>query len=320
MTTATDIVTDYCDRFRNWGRWGEDDQRGTLNYITPEKVLEATRIPNSGRVVSLALPYDSSGPQTGAIGRVNPIHQMLITGTDYLAGVGRPGRKTPLPYGMGFSDDAVYMPLQCGTQWDSLAHVFANGKMYNGFSAGEVSSFGAARNGIENFAESLAGRGVLLDVARHKGVEALERGYAITPDDLDGAASAEGVDVREGDIVLVRTGELGRCRRDGWDGFAGGDAPGLSLHTAPWLYERRIAAIATDTWGFEVRPNEIPDSYQPLHLVAIVNMGLVVGEIFALDAIGDACAADGRYEFLFVGPPLPITGGVGSPLNALAIK
>jgi len=121
--------------------------------------------------------------------------------------------------------------------------------------------------------------------------------------------------------VLVRTGDVGRrVRERNWGTFSAGDAPGLSFHTAPWLFEKSLAGIATDTWGAEVRPNELPGSFQPLHLVMVVNMGLLVGEIFDLEALGADCAADGVYEFMFVAPPLPITRAVGSPINPQAIK
>ena len=315
-----DILDEYCETYRNWGRWGDDDQRGTANYITPDKVALAATLVRSGQVVSLALPYDARGPQTGGLGRFNPVHLMLRTGSDHALGVQRTGGQ-PRPRGFGGADDIVIMPLQSGTQWDALSHIHRHGKMYNGYDSGLVSAGGAERNGIENHRASLVGRGVLLDIPRYKGEPYLERGYPITIDDLDGCAAQEGVSVGEGDIVLVRTGELGRCLREGdWDGYAGGDAAGLSFYTAPWLPERRIAAVATDTWGFEVRPHELPESFQPLHLVAIVNMGMLVGEIFALDELSEACAADGVYEFLFVGPPLPFTGAVGSPLNPVAIR
>jgi len=161
-------------------------------------------------------------------------------------------------------------------------------------------------------------RGVFLDVARHKGVEALEPGYAISPDDLDATAAAEGVEVRTGDCVIVRTGLLGQ-RRGKWGDYCGGPAPGLSLHAAPWLAEHEVAAVATDTWGVEVRPNEI-ELFQPLHIVALVHMGIPFGEIWDLEPISADCAADGVYEFLLSAAPLPISGAVGSPLNALAIK
>lgn len=309
-----DTLDEYCEKFRNWGKWGPNDEAGTLNYITPQKIQQAAGLVRTGKVLSLAMPFDANGPQTGRLSRVNPIHTMLATGTDVLAGA------QSFPRGFGYADDMVSMPLQCGTQWDGLSHIFRDGKMWNGYSAAEVTSSGAGRNGIEKLRDKFVSRGVLLDIAALKGVASLEPGYAITIDDLNGAAKRENITVEEGDIVLVRTGFMGQRLGSGWDDYAGGDSPGLSFDTAPWLYETRIAALATDTWGVEVRPNQLPDSFQPMHLVMVVNMGLLVGEIFALDELAADCAADGVYEFMFVAPPLPITGGVGSPLNPVAIK
>ncbi|MPZ24318.1 MAG: cyclase family protein [Dehalococcoidia bacterium] len=313
------IIDEYAQKYRNWGRWGSDDQRGTANYVTAEMILGALQLPKKGRVISLAMPFDASGPQTGRFGRINPVRQMLATGTDHAEGRQLFEGK-PFPHGFGYADDTLFMPIQCGTQWDGLSHIFHDGKMWNGYEASDVTAAGASRNGIEKLKESLTGRGVLLDVARYKGVDCLDRGYGITIEDLDGTARKQGVEVREGDILLVRTGELGRCQVEGWDGFAGGDAPGVSFYTAPWIHERKIAALATDTWGVEVRPNELPNSFQPLHIVALVNGGLLLGEMFALDELAEACAEDGTYEFLLVAPPLPLTGAVGSPLNPVAIK
>ena len=129
-------------------------------------------------------------------------------------------------------------------------------------------------------------------------------GYAISEADLIGCAQAEGVDVGRGDIVLVRTGQLGYCKKHGWGTFSAGDAPGLSFYTADWLFLTEVAGIATDTWGMEVRPNEFPNAFQPLHQVVIPNMGLLIGEIFDLEAIGNDCAEDKVYEFMLVAPPL----------------
>jgi kynurenine formamidase len=318
VSDVGDVLDEYCERFRNWGRWGADDQIGTLNFITPEKVAAAARLVRRGKVISLALPYDARGPQSGRGGRVNPLRVMLATGSDHASGR-QVFRGVPLPRGFGYADDAVYMPLQCGTQWDSLSHIFHHGKMYNGYDAGLVSAFGAEKNGVEQFRDRIVSRGVLLDVVRARGVESLAPGYAISVDDLEATAYTAGVRVERGDIVLVRTGHMTHCLANGWGTYAGGDAPGLSFYTAPWLYQKEIAAIATDTWGAEVRPNELPDSFQPLHLVALVNMGMPLGEIWALDELAADCAANGVYEFLLVAPPLPFTGSVGSPLNPVAI-
>lgn len=311
----TDIVREAGAKFRNWGKWGPDDEVGTLNYVTPETIRTSARMVRRGVTFSLAIRLDSTGPQINQPRRFNPIHRMILTGPDFTTGAfKRPG-------GVGFADDMIIMPLQCATQWDALSHCFLDGRLYNGHDANLVSSEGAKKNGIEKMARHIVTRGVLLDMPRVRGVEWLEPGYAITTADLEEAAGAQRVTVGSGDALLVRTGQMTMCRRrGGWGDYAGGDAPGLSFHTAGWIHERQIAAVATDTWGMEVRPNEIPDSYQPLHQVLIPNMGLLVGEIFDLDALAADCAKDGVYEFQFVAPPLPITGAVGSPINPLAIK
>jgi kynurenine formamidase len=315
------LLEEYCTRFRNWGRWGPEDEIGTLNFITPEVIRRAATLVRQGKVISCALNFDMRGPQTGAFGRVNPLHSMVATGTDHVAGRQRLAGFDTMPFGWGFADDQVTMFLQCGTQWDGLGHIFHHGKMYGGRDAALVSSTGAARNGIEHYKDRIASRGVLLDIARDRGVDALRPGEAIYLEDLDGCAARQGVTVEAGDIVLIRTGDVGRRVREGnWGTFSAGDAPGLSFLTAPWLHDKRIAGIASDTWGAEVRPNELPGSFQPLHLVMVVNMGLLVGEIFDLEALGADCAADGVYEFMFVAPPLPITRAVGSPINPQAIK
>jgi kynurenine formamidase len=310
--TDTTIVDDYIARYSRWGMWGEDDQLGAMNLVGPEQVRAAAALVRDGKVISLTLPYDQQGPQPGGM-RSNPLLVATATGTDVLAGTQR-----DFLGDFGYSDDMVIMGTQCGTQWDSLAHIFHKGKMWNGYSAGEHTSNGAARNGIQHWSDKLVLRGVLVDVAAHHGVASLEDGYPITVDDLEATLAAQGSTVATGDALLVRTGQLGARRHD-WGTYAGGDAPGLSLHTAPWLYDQQVAAVATDTWGMEVRPNEI-DAFQPLHQVILVHMGLAVGEIFDLDALSADCAADGRYEFMLAATPLNITGAVGSPVGAVAIK
>ncbi|HET6304283.1 MAG TPA: cyclase family protein, partial [Myxococcota bacterium] len=307
-------VREWGQRYSNWGRFGKDDERGALNFITPECVLVACGLPRRGAVISCALPFDQKGPQTGFAGRHNPVHVMLADGGDALAGA-----QDFIPGGFRYADDAIYMPLQCGTQWDALAHVFYDGKMWNDRGIELVTSSGARANSIDKIKDGVVGRGVLLDVPRHQGVRWLENGTPILPEDLDACAEAEGVAVESGDIVLVRTGMLTRCLEEkSWAGYCGGPAPGLSIHCARWLYEREVAAVATDTWGVEVLPNETQDCFQPLHMISLRNTGVLFGEIFQLDALAEACAADGNYAFLFAAPPLPITGAVGSPINPLA--
>ena len=313
---TADTVREWGRRYSNWGRWGPDDELGALNFITPGRILAATALPRRGQVISCGLNFDHKGPQSGNGGRHNPIHFMLQDGGDVLAGA-----QDGIPGGFRYADDAVTMPLQCGTQWDALSHVFYDGKMYNDRDIELVTSRGARVNGIEAAKNGVVGRGVLLDIPRHRGELWLEDGFAIKPDDLDACAEAQGVAIESGDIVLVRTGMMTRCLDEGsWDGYCGGNAPGLSVHCASWLYDREIAAVCTDTWGIEVIPNETEDCFQPLHMISLRNTGVLFGEIFHLDALAEACAEDLRYAFLFTAPPLPITGAVGSPINPLAIR
>ncbi len=317
MAEKMDIntVRELAEKYRNWGKWGASDELGTLNYITPQKIVAAAALVRRGTVFSLAIPFDSSGPQTGFGGRVNPLHFMLQDGGDILSGA-----QDFIP-GLRYCDDAVTMPLQCATQWDALSHIYFDGKMYNDRGPELVTSAGARANSIDKMKDKIVSRGVLLDVPRYRGTEWLQPGEAIYPADLDGAAAQQRVALGTGDIVLIRTGQLAQVRSTGnWGTYAGGPAPGLSLTVAEWLARHEIAGYATDTWGTEVIPNETPDVFQPLHCVAIVNMGMLVGEIFNLEELAADCAADGVYEFLFAAPPLPITGAVGSPINPQAIK
>ncbi|MEP9376374.1 cyclase family protein [Aquabacter sp. CN5-332] len=309
-------IAEATEKLSNWGRWGKEDEIGTLNHVTPENIVDATKLVKKGKAFALGIPLGSSGPQNGLFGgRWNPIHTMLATGTDAIAGRFDETNK------IRYADDALNMPVQAATHWDSLGHVFYEDKMYNGFEAKLVDSGGVHKNGIEHTRNKMIGRGVLLDVARFKKVEYLEDGYGISNDELDAVAKAQGVEIRKGDFVIVRTGQMEQRLKTGeWGGYAGGDAPGVKFENCYWCQDKQIAAICSDTWGVEVRPNETTEVFQPWHWVVIPAMGLTMGEIFFLKELAEDCAADGVFEFLFVGPPLVITGGTGSPINPQAIK
>lgn len=315
---SDDPFEEYIAKFSNWDKWGSHDQIGTANYITREHVRSGAALVRSGQVISLALPFDQNGPQTGANGRFNCLRYSVATGSDYVQGAQR-FFGAPIPRGMGYADDAVVLHLQSATHWDSLCHIFHAGNAYNGMPAELVTSGGAPRLGAEQLRASLVGRGVLLDIPPTKGMDSLPDGYAITVDDLEAAAEGQQVHVLEGDILFVRTGQMTRCLRTGWGAYAGGDAPGLSFFTIPWLAEKRVAAVAADTWGVEVRPNELSNSFQPLHVPAIVYMGLLLGEMFYLDELASACAETGVWEFFVSAPPLPFTGSAGAPPGPVAI-
>ena len=306
-----------CLQVRNWGKWGPDDEVGVLNYITPEDIVNASRLVKKGKVFRLGLNLDENGPQRGIFGgRWNPMHQMLATGTDAVAG------KHDVTPGLRYADDAINLPTQAATQWDALSHVFLVDKMWNGYPATLVDMRGAHKNSIDKFASKMVGRGVLLDVARFKGVACLPDGYGITIAELDATARAQGVSVKRADFVIIRTGQMeDRLARGEWGGYAGGEAPGLAFETVDWIHAKQIAGICSDTWGIEVRPNDTgPDVFQPWHWVTIPAIGIVHGEIFYLKELAEDCAADSVYEFFFCAPPLVITRGTGSPINPQAIK
>jgi kynurenine formamidase len=316
ITVNRTAVYQAAEKLSNWGRWGANDQIGTLNHITPNDIIAAAKLIRKGKAFALGIPLDRSGPQTGLFGgRWNPIHTMLATGTDAVAG--RQDQTMRLRY----ADDAINMPVQGATHWDSLGHVFLDEKMYNGYDARLVDSGGLGKLGIEHSKNRMTGRGVLLDVARHRGVAWLEDGYGISNDELDATAKAQNVEIRRADFVIIRTGQMDRClKTKAWGGYAGGDAPGVKFENCYWCQQKEIAAICSDTWGVEVRPNETTEINQPWHWVVIPAMGLTMGEIFYLEDLAADCAADKVYEFFFCGPPLIITGGTGSPINPQAIK
>jgi kynurenine formamidase len=313
-------LRDAAEKYKNWGKWGPKDEIGTLNFTTAEDIVAAARLVKKGKVISLALNFDHTGPQGAkskypSMGRTNPIHTMLRTGTDAYSGV--------LDHrGIRAADDMVVMPLQCGTQWDGLGHVFYENSMWNGYDCREVTSNGAQKCGIEKTKNRMVGRGVLLDVARALGKKWLDDGYGITIADLDMTAKKQNVVVKKGDFVVVRTGQMeAKLEAGSWDGYPGGDAPGFSFETLEWIKRTELAALASDTWGCEVRPNESEQGInQPWHWITIPIMGMTMGEIFYVKDLAEDCAADKVYEFLFVAPALPITGAVGSPTNPLAIK
>lgn len=292
----------------NWGRWGSDDERGTTNLITPDRVVAAAGLIRTGEVFHLGIPLDGDGPQPGGL-RINPIRLMSENGQEQV-----------LPGGFKWADDYVFMPLQAGSQYDSLAHVHYDDQLYNGFSGSGVTVKGAEKCGIHTQAAGIAGRGVLLDVARARGVDWLEAGTAIGPDELTAVAEAQGVTVGSGDILLIRTGWRKKFLADrDAAGFMAGE-PGLGLSCAGWLRERDVAVVGSDNWAVEVMPGENPGGAFELHMVLIRDMGLTLAEMLDFEALAEACAADGRYEFFYAGPPLQFTRGVGSPINPLAIR
>jgi kynurenine formamidase len=307
------------EQVRNWGRWGEDDEAGTLNLITSQKRRDAAGLVRRGDVFSLCLPLGPDGPQAGSepprpldttIQRSNPIHFMVRTGTEEASHLGAT---------CFWADDAVTMYLQAGTQWDALSHIFYGGQVYNGRPSSVIDESGAHSAGIDKQHDKFVGRGVLLDVARLHGVPSLPSGHAITTEELEGAEKQGGIEVTEGDMVLVRTGLMSTWKSSGdWSEFMK-PQPGLHFSCAKWLHARGAAAVAADNTAVEAS-SSASGLYAPFHMLALRDMGLPIGEYWYLEDLAADCAGDGVSEFFLVAQALPFEAALGSPTNPIAIK
>lgn len=279
----------------NWGRWGAEDQRGTLNLITPEVVLAATACVRTGRVVPLGAPVGRAGP-------VFPGRDATVHIVRYLD-----GRPT------GYADDLLAVNTHSSTHLDALSHNFLNGMMYNGVPVAEaVSSAGVTRNSVFQVG-AIVTRGILLDVAAFRRVEMLDAGEAVGRDELDECARAQGVSPRTADVCLVRTGWM-RLFADDRARFDAGE-PGLSIDVAGWFHEHGLVAIGADNGAVDVLPGEPKVRPFGLHPRIINQQGGYLLEYLDLEELAGA----GVHEFLFVAAPLRVTGGSGSPLNPVAI-
>jgi kynurenine formamidase len=299
-------------RVSNRGRWGPNDQRGTLNLITAAVVQRSVAAVRSGRAFSLALPFDQTGPQWDNVHMPERINPELRTHTVNVSFTGDPRDFTT-------SDDSFRMGSQAVTHWDALSHVGYDGLLYNDTPNTVVHADGGAqRLGIEHFGPVVT-RGVLLDIARAHGVDHFDDNHAITGDDLDAAAAAAGVTVEAGDALLVRTGQMYFLREGDKERYSW-PSPGLSTRSIQWLRDHDVAAVATDTMTFECYPCEDPAIFMPVHMIHLRDMGLAQGQNWFLDDLAADCAGDGQCDFLLVAPPLPLTGAVGSPVVPVAVK
>ena len=314
MSSLPPDVAELAASVSNWGRWGDDDQLGTLNLCDDDAVRRGVAAVRHGRRFSLALPLSSDGPQMGFIpGRDNPTHDMFSLNLP-----AQPGDRPGTPGICVWNDDALSMGTQACTHWDGLAHAAYDGRIYNGFPDSSVTTDGAQRCGI-HLVGALAGRGVLLDVARARGVHRLEPSHPITTDDLDAALELARTDLAPGDLVLLRTGHITRFH-DGDRLTYATSAPGPTLDTVRWFHRHDVAAVATDNLIFEAFPSDRDDIVLPVHFVHLVNMGLTQGQNWDLEALAADCADDGQSTFLLSAAPEPIVAGVGAPVHPVAIK
>jgi kynurenine formamidase len=318
------------DRVRNWGRWGEDDELGTLNLITDDVVRSAAREVRRGALFSLGMQFGSPGPQRSSPVRNDPIHLMTVDGGDAATlasleqptGLGRAADYIAMRGGSDlfrFNDDYIMMPLQAATQWDALAHVYYEGELYNGFAASTVTSQGALHCGIDKVQrKGIVSRGVLVDAAGYREARGRQGDTSpILPEELDEILQDQTTTVSPGDVVVVRTGWM---RNFAASPDAVAESSGLGWQCAGWLYDHGIAAVAADHPTVEHSGGHLPGAYLPLHLLALRDMGLPLGELWDLEELAADCRSDGRFSFQLCAPPLKIVGAVGSPVNPVALK
>ena len=288
-----------------WGRWGADDERGALNYLTPARVLEAARLVRTGETVTLSLPLNT---QLGIDNPAPADHRMTMMGDEDI------GSGT-LRFAKDYVGADYHNPSH--THIDALCHVAFDGTLYNGRPTASLTREGATADDIGVLKDGLVGRGVLLDVPALRGVDWLEPGEQVFPDELTGCERKQGVTVQEGDILLVRTGHAKRHADLGpWDS----DAAKAGLHPgcAMFLAERRVAALGSDG-NNDTTPSTTEGIDFPIHALALNAMGVHLLDYLQLEDLVGACERESRWEFLFLTAPLRVIGGTGSPVNPIAV-
>lgn len=306
-----DELSALASRVSNWGRWGDDDQRGTLNLIDAEAVRRGAACVRRGESFSLAIAMDVDGPQTdgpGAPGRLNPTLRMKYVNVAF----------TGDPADFTTTDDLLELSMQAATHIDALSHAGYEGLLYNGVPAEVVTEAGAARLGIEHVGPIVT-RGLLLDVARLHDVAQLPEGHVIGGEDLDAAVAATGTAVMSGDAILVRTGQMA-VLQDGRKDDYRIHAPGFGVGAVEWFHDHDVALVANDTYAFEIYPPEHADAMMAVHMLDLRDVGLTQGQLWYLDDLATDCANDSVYEFLLSATPLPVTGAVSGMVAPVAVK
>jgi kynurenine formamidase len=292
----------------NWGRWGDEDELGTLRFITPEVRVAAASEVRHGITVSLA--HDLRTRPTSEQ-PVPATHHMLASG-DALHASGVPGYEATRDY-VGLEVHGLGT-----THLDALCHMFVQGQMYNGRPASEVSSTGAQTNTVMTVADGIVGRGLLLDIPGLRGTDALEVGDRVTAADLDSAMTRQSVAVNSGDVVVVCTGRDARRQRGAIEPFSEGLA-GLDPSCLKWLDDHEVALLAGDGISDPMPAHADPQWPFPIHQIAITALGMHLVDNCRLDGLLEACGRLGQWSFLLTICPLRIPGGTGCPVNPIAV-
>jgi kynurenine formamidase len=298
-------------RISNWGRWGTDDERGTLNLIDAAAVLRGAACVCRGASFGLSIPMHVSGPQTdgpGAPGRMNPTLKMKYVNVSFTGDTDD----------FTTTDDLLELSMQAATHIDALSHAGYEGRLYNDIPASVITGEGAAKLGIEKVGPIIT-RGILLDVARLLGVDRLAAGTVIGAEELDAALAATGLTVAPGDAVLVRTGQMALLAEERRDDYRI-EAPGFGVSAVGWFRDHDVALVANDTYAFEIYPPEHTGAMMAVHMLDLRDLGLTQGQLWHLDDLATDCEADDVWEFFLSATPLPVVGAVSGMVAPTAVK
>lgn len=303
---------------RNWGRWGEDDEVGALNFLTQAEVLRGVASVRSGKTFTLQVQMGHPKGDPVWPGRTSAQRFNVMDKGHFLCGAGKES-----PGNHEFADDVMIMYLQGSTQYDALGHVWYDDHIYNGYDA-RTTAGGLKKASVLPIAErGVVGRGILIDMARHRSKTVLDKGETFDHNDLMAAAKAQGCEIQKHDILLIRTGWIGSYyERDSAEFYADFIEPGLtfSRELVEWFHEMELVNLVTDTIANEVTADPETGVVIPLHCALMRNLGVTFTEIAALDALAGDCAEDGQWTFLYTAAPLKVVGGSGAPVNPVVIK
>ncbi len=308
------------DSPKNWGKWGPDDEVGSLNYLTPDVVVKAATEIKSGKVFTLQVKMANPEGDPVWPGRQGATRINVMDAGHYHAGKG-----PVFAGGAEYADDFMTMFLQGSTQYDALGHVWYDNKIWNGYDS-KTTIGGLAKASVLAIAQKgVVGRGILLDMARFRGKESLAPGETFTHEDLQACAKKQGCEIKKNDIIIIRTGWIAEYYKQGavkfYELFAGGE-PGLtySPELVNWFYTMEIPNLVTDTIANEVTTDPVSGVVLPLHNALMRNLGITLTEIAWLDDLAADCAEDGQYTFLYTAAPLKVVAGTGAPVNPIVIK
>jgi len=313
-----DLVELLADAPKNWGRWGPDDQVGSLNYLTSAEVLRGVQSVRSGKVFTLMLELGNPDGEPLWPGRMPTGHFMSQDKGFYES-----GKTQTISGGLEYADDLLFLACHGTTHCDGLGHTWFDGQAWNGFAA-EGSKGGLDKASVLPIAErGVVGRAVLLDIARYRGLPYLPMHTQVSLADLLGAAAAQSTKIAKRDIIVIRTGIFREFYEKGPAAFyADFDEPGLTYEKelVDWFHDMEIPVNATDILAGEQLSSVTAEAVFPIHAALSRNLGVVFIEAHWLEKWAEDCAADGKFDALYVASPLKIRGGTASPLNPVVIK